>query len=170
MPSPFRSCALKWKLNLVLTSQQAAPSVESPCAQLSYAPTPAAPRRALTQANTFRPCALCRHESPSSASLHPHVFGEVARLSFTARIGRALFHRARSASKKDNLVASFLSFRDRAIQAQLGISPALSPSEGSSARIEEPVPMVFPAGAETRKLLGPFRCVPPPSVIPSPVL
>ena len=31
----------------------------------------------------------------------------VARPSFTARIGRAQFHRARSASKKDGLAAPF---------------------------------------------------------------
>jgi hypothetical protein len=34
----------------------------------------------------------------------------VARLSFTARIERALFYRARSASKKDGLVAPYPSF------------------------------------------------------------
>jgi len=36
--------------------------------------------------------------------------GGVARLSFTARIGRAPFHRARSASKKDGLAAPFSLF------------------------------------------------------------
>jgi hypothetical protein len=45
-------------------------------------------------------------------SLHHHTFSlkGVAGLSFTARIGRAPFHRARSASKKDGLAAPFLFF------------------------------------------------------------
>ena len=40
----------------------------------------------------------------------------VAGLSFTARIGRAPFHRARSASKKDGLAAPFRSFSGRALR------------------------------------------------------
>jgi hypothetical protein len=42
-------------------------------------------------------------------SLHHHTFSPkgVAGLSFTARIGRARFHRARSASKKDGLAAPY---------------------------------------------------------------
>ena len=36
--------------------------------------------------------------------------GGAARLSFTARIGRALFHRARSASKKDGLAVPLSPF------------------------------------------------------------
>ena len=42
-------------------------------------------------------------------SLYRHTFSlkGVARLSFTARIGRAQFHRARSASKKDGLVTPY---------------------------------------------------------------
>jgi hypothetical protein len=45
-------------------------------------------------------------------SLQHHTFPPkgVAGLSFTARIGRAPFHRARSASKKDSLAAPFISF------------------------------------------------------------
>jgi hypothetical protein len=45
-------------------------------------------------------------------SLQHHTFSPkgVARLSFTARIGRAQFYRARSASKKDGLTAPFTSF------------------------------------------------------------
>ena len=39
-----------------------------------------------------------------------HLPKGVARLSFTVRIGRALSYRARSASKKDVLAASFPSF------------------------------------------------------------
>src|SRR5437870_3769922 len=41
--------------------------------------------------------------------LHHHTFSPkgVAGLSFTARIGRATFHRARSASKKDGLAAPY---------------------------------------------------------------
>jgi|SRR6267378_385150 len=43
------------------------------------------------------------------SSLRHHTISPkgVARLSFTARIGRAQFHRARSASKKDGLVAPY---------------------------------------------------------------
>jgi hypothetical protein len=42
---------------------------------------------------------------------HPIVMRRgVAGLSFTARIGRAPFHRARSASKKDGLVGPFPPF------------------------------------------------------------
>jgi len=37
----------------------------------------------------------------------------VARLAFSARIGRALSHRARSASTKDGLAAAFPSFQAR---------------------------------------------------------
>ena len=39
-------------------------------------------------------------------------------LSFTARIGRALTHRARSASKKDGLAAPFPSFQARSFSLQ----------------------------------------------------
>src|SRR6185295_1517070 len=41
--------------------------------------------------------------------------GEWLRLPFTARIERAQFHRARSASKKDGLAAPFISFSGRAL-------------------------------------------------------
>jgi hypothetical protein len=43
-------------------------------------------------------------------------------LSFTARIGRALFHRARSASKKDGLAAPFSSFLGRALREHRGLT------------------------------------------------
>ena len=54
------------------------------------------PRRAISPAG------------PSFAFQH-HTFSPkgVTRLSFTARIGRAQFHRARSASKKDGLVTPY---------------------------------------------------------------
>jgi len=44
----------------------------------------------------------------------------VARLAFSARIGRALSHRARSASKKDGLVAPFLSLQARSFLSSKG--------------------------------------------------
>ena len=54
-----------------------------------------------------RPCwSKCGHRTeilPCSIDL----LKEVAGLSFTARIGRALFHRARSASNKDGVVIPF---------------------------------------------------------------
>jgi hypothetical protein len=45
-----------------------------------------------------------------------------ARLSFPARIGRAPFYRARSASKKDGLAAPFLFFSDRALREHRGLT------------------------------------------------
>src|SRR5207253_8025363 len=59
------------------------------CAQLSYPPT-VTPRRAISPGEGLP----IRHAS---------IFRGVARLSFTARIGRAPFHSARSASKKNGL-------------------------------------------------------------------
>ncbi len=58
--------------------------------------------------------------APFSAT--PHILSPkgVAGLSFTARIGRAHSNRARSASKKDGLVAPFLSFRGRAFREHEG--------------------------------------------------
>jgi hypothetical protein len=53
--------------------------------------------------------------------LHHHTFSPkgVAGLSFTARIGRAPFHRARSASKKDGLAAPYPTLlRPRVARAQ----------------------------------------------------
>ena len=62
-------------------------------------------------------------------SLHHHTFSPkgVAGLSFTARIGRAQFHRARSASRKDGLAAPYPTLlRPRVARAQEIIKPALS--------------------------------------------
>ena len=44
----------------------------------------------------------------------------LARLAFSARIGRALFHRARSASKKDSLAAAFPFFRAHLLLSSQG--------------------------------------------------
>ena len=49
-----------------------------------------------------------------------HLPKGVARLSFTARIGRALSHRTRSASKKDGLATPFPSFQARSLPFQGG--------------------------------------------------
>ena len=50
----------------------------------------------------------------------PHLPKGVARLAFSARIGRALSHRARSASKKDGLATPFPSFQARSLLLQGG--------------------------------------------------
>ena len=57
-----------------------------------------------------------------SPSLHRHTFSHkgVAVLSFTGRIGRAQFHRARSASKKDGLAAPLSSFQARSFTSPEG--------------------------------------------------
>ena len=56
--------------------------------------------------------------------LHHHTVSPkgVAGLSFTARIGRAQFHRARSASKKDGPAAPFIFFGDRALREHRGLT------------------------------------------------
>jgi len=60
-------------------------------------------------------------------SAFPHfALRGAARLSFTARIGRAQFYRARSASKKDGLAAPFTLFRNRALHEHLPNSLQLS--------------------------------------------
>ncbi len=65
---------------------------------------------------TFSPAhPLARRDVPlaqarASCFFSVHIFKGAAGLSFTARIERAQFHRARSASKKDGLAAPFLSF------------------------------------------------------------
>jgi hypothetical protein len=57
-------------------------------------------------------------------TLHHHTFSSkgVAGLSFTARIGRAPFHRARSVSKKDGLATPFTSFLGRVLREQRGLT------------------------------------------------
>jgi hypothetical protein len=76
------------------------------------------PRRAIS------PC-----EGLSSPSPHCHTFSPkgVAGLSFTARIRRASFHRARSASKKDGLVAPFTSFGGHALREHRRSSGSIPP-------------------------------------------
>ena len=54
------------------------------------------------------------------------AFQALARLAFSARIGRALSHRARSASKKDGLAAAFPFSRDR-LPLSFGMAPVLVP-------------------------------------------
>jgi hypothetical protein len=60
------------------------------------------------------------HRGLLFSSPHYHTFspGGVAGLSFTARIGRAQLHRARSASKKDGLAAPPSLLRPRVARAQ----------------------------------------------------
>ncbi len=83
---------------------------------------------------TFSPAhPLARRDVPlarARAFDFPHfALGGAARLSFTARIGRAPFYRARSASTKDGLVAPLPSFlRPRVARAQkiIRLHPCLS--------------------------------------------
>ncbi len=86
-----------------------------------------------------------RATSPSEGllfpSLHHRTFSPkgVAGLSFTARIGRAQFHRARSASKKDGLAAPFHIFlRPRVARAKetngLPVPPTPGGARGRTAR------------------------------------
>jgi len=61
------------------------------------------------------------HKPGRGSSDFPHsALRGAARLSFTARIGRALFYRARSASKKDGLAVPLLFFWDRALREHRG--------------------------------------------------
>ncbi len=60
---------------------------------------------------------------------HTYSLKGVARLSFTARIGRAPFHRARSASKKEGLAAP-VSFLGRALREHRGLIRAIPPVGG----------------------------------------
>ncbi|MEK7237415.1 MAG: hypothetical protein AAB242_12370, partial [Nitrospirota bacterium] len=59
--------------------------------------------------------------------------------SFTARIGRAPFHRARSASKKDGLAAPLSPFGGRALREHRRSSASIPSSIRSGKGTGEPI-------------------------------
>jgi len=92
---------------------------------------PAIARNFLTRPPTGTPRrAISPGEGFLFPSLHHQAFSPkgVAGLSFTARIGRAPFHRARSASKKDGLAAPFSSSSGRALREHRRSSGSIPPS------------------------------------------
>ena len=94
--------------SLLVTSLGMGADCSSTARNFLTRPPTGTPRRAII------PC-----EGLLLPSLGHHTFSpnkEVAGLSFTACIGRAPFHRARSASKKDGLATPFPSFGGRALR------------------------------------------------------
>jgi hypothetical protein len=143
------------------------------CAQPSYPPNPLARRDVpFTYARAFSGRALREHRSPVPrfrSSLHPPASGKwpdcpLLRASdehcFIVRVLRA----RRTTWSVPSYPSETALYRHSWVSRLHSHLPKAAPP-GS----KNPCRW-FPAAAATRKFLGPFRSVPPPSVIASPVL